>query len=525
MSEQKFNFWVPVEIEKAKDKDGNEIMKVGGIASTAAQDTDGETLLPEGFDLSYFLNKGFLNYNHQAKTDPMAVIGEPTDAKVTPDGLYIEGVLYNDNPIAKSVFEMTRILQKNSGRRKMGFSIEGKALERDSRNPKLIKKAAITGCALTLTPKNPKTFVDILKGDIDDSIELEFEQEDIDTMKVLSAGSVTGIETVNSGELSGTPLKEEKKSKKKEEEEENEEEKTKKLEKSDIYTRILGKYTTINLVDAEKIYNYILKTMENKNQEFNPTSADIDKALATLDKSLEISKGGSDNDEPKDEKADMLKSFLEKKNEFDALKKSLIEKGFSKEEMGEEEEDEDEEKEEKEKAPKEKKEVEKSFETIFNSKMHSTGVILKGIYDSITELKGELEEIKKATEDTLSGVSNVEKSIEDNSDLIKSYEDKFEDLQKSLDAPMAAKSVRSIPRERQFVANQDLEKGQNLEGFKVISLTNKKQIVQLLDDCTFAKGGMDEEFAKSLTSFETSGVISESVLERLKKEQKIVITK
>jgi hypothetical protein len=165
-----FNFFVDeVTLEKAgKDAQGRDLMKIGGIATTKAKDTDGEEIDEKGWDTDYFVNSGFFNYNHQSKFNPKAVIGEPTSAKVTKDGVYVEGYLYSDSDLAKSVYDTTKMLEGSSSKRRMGFSIEGKALERDSINPKKITKARLTGCALTLNPKNPNTLVNIMKGDYHD---------------------------------------------------------------------------------------------------------------------------------------------------------------------------------------------------------------------------------------------------------------------------------------------------------------------------------------------------------------------
>ena len=127
-----FKFFVPLELSKAKDAQGNEVMKIGGIASTPERDTDGEYLDPKGFDVSYFKNQGFFNWHHMAKSDPSAIIGEPTKAENRKEGLYVEGILYNDSAIAKSVYDTAQMLQNNSQNRRLGFSIEGKALKRKS---------------------------------------------------------------------------------------------------------------------------------------------------------------------------------------------------------------------------------------------------------------------------------------------------------------------------------------------------------------------------------------------------------
>jgi hypothetical protein len=180
IEENKFNFWIPAEIEKAKDKKGNEIMRVKGVASTPDRDSEDEELIPMGFQLDRFLKTGQINWNHQSKSDPSKIIGEPEVAKITPKGeLYIEGFLYPNSDLAKSVWKLAETLEKNSKTRKLGWSIEGRAIERDITNPKKITKALITGVAITPTPVNASTYLDLVKGEQkEDYIELDF-QDDI----------------------------------------------------------------------------------------------------------------------------------------------------------------------------------------------------------------------------------------------------------------------------------------------------------------------------------------------------------
>lgn len=176
--ESDFNFFLPIDFEKAKDRKGKEIMKIKGIASTPEVDSEGEILEPVGFDLSRFLKIGYLNYNHLAKNDASKIIGEPTLAKVTPKGeLYVEGILYNDHALAKSVWDLANTLESNGSNRRIGFSIEGRSLERDPMNPKRITKALLTGLAITPTPVNGSTYLEICKGQQkEDYIDLEFDE-------------------------------------------------------------------------------------------------------------------------------------------------------------------------------------------------------------------------------------------------------------------------------------------------------------------------------------------------------------
>ena len=128
--EDRFSFVIPgLELNKAVDSKGNMVMRISGVASTSDVDTDVEELDPNGFDLSYFKKQGFVNWNHNK--NPESIIGEPVEAKVTKDGkFYIEADLYPDSKLAQDTYELAKMLGKNSTSRKLGWSIEGKALER-----------------------------------------------------------------------------------------------------------------------------------------------------------------------------------------------------------------------------------------------------------------------------------------------------------------------------------------------------------------------------------------------------------
>ena len=167
-NKENFRFFVPFEISKAKDKEGKEVMKIAGIASTSDRDSDGEVLDTSGFDLSYFMSNGFINWHHQSKGSPEAIIGEPTKAEIRKEGLYVEGLLYPESKLAKQVYELATGLEKSSSTRRLGFSIEGKVLERDLLDERFVKRAKITGLAVTPAPKNASTLVDIMKGNFTD---------------------------------------------------------------------------------------------------------------------------------------------------------------------------------------------------------------------------------------------------------------------------------------------------------------------------------------------------------------------
>ena len=178
MNRDDFNFFVPLsEITKGKDKNGHEVMIVEGVASTDDQDADDEVLVPEGYILDRFKSMGFINWNHMAKADPSKIIGEPIDCYVKNNKFYIKGMLYPDQKQAKDTYNLIQTLRKSGSSRKLGWSIEGKALQRDPHNPKRIIRALITGVAITPTPVNGNTFVDLVKGEQkEDFVNYEFDE-------------------------------------------------------------------------------------------------------------------------------------------------------------------------------------------------------------------------------------------------------------------------------------------------------------------------------------------------------------
>lgn len=213
-----FTLWTPVEtFEKATDPTDYDNMRLKGIASTEDEDLDREVLESGGFAVDYLLDRGFINWHHQAKQMPAAIIGEPEHAEITEKGLYVEGKLY-DTPIARQAYDMAKTLKTQSKRRRLGWSIEGIPLERSG---KRIKKAMCTGLALTHSPKNASTWADLAKAFTDGSttekllksseFTTTFEGEDYDFVFETNSGTylVKGnkirYKALNIGSPSGEP--------------------------------------------------------------------------------------------------------------------------------------------------------------------------------------------------------------------------------------------------------------------------------------------------------------------------------
>ncbi len=169
IQEDKFSTFVPIEFYKGEvtDKSGKKrkmLFKGTASNSNTGKDMDGEHLDVNGFNFQPFLKSGHINWNHLAQKDPMAIVGEPTGAKVVNNEFIIEGFLYEDSELAKSIYKAAEMLEKSGSTRKLGFSVEGNATERDPLDKKKIKKATILNVAIAPTPKNAGTSFSLVKA-------------------------------------------------------------------------------------------------------------------------------------------------------------------------------------------------------------------------------------------------------------------------------------------------------------------------------------------------------------------------
>lgn len=263
MSEDKFSIFIPLEIEKGsgtgEDRYAN--MKIKGIASNPNQgmDKQGQWLDPSGFDLSDFVKSGHLNYHHLWKDKPLTIVGEPTVARVTKNNeLYVEGKLYKDSQVARDLYDLGEILEKNSDTRRLGFSIEGTVIKKDPLNKNRIIKSKITQLAITPAPICPGTKMELMKGGLDDlkfddNEDQEFLIDIVDNgvrytvdrnlqlVKAMVAGETTGRETADQS-LSQEPLKQEsiagKKKKKKVAKQQ--------LSKGEVFSHLVSEYDLDN---------------------------------------------------------------------------------------------------------------------------------------------------------------------------------------------------------------------------------------------------------------------------------------
>ena len=480
-------------------------MRLGGIASTSDEDSDGEFLDPKGFDIKPLITSGMVNWHHQAKEHPDTIIGEPSKAEIRPEGLYLETDLYPSSKVACDVWELANTLEKDSKTRRLGYSIEGKVLKRksnDKNSPdyKHIEKAVITGVAITHMPKNPKTFANIIKGEIDDDFSEDEEgKKKEEEEKALDTESASALKK----ESVDDKLK------------------ITNLSKAEILEKLFKDIPGISIKKAEQIF-LMLQKFTNMKGKSQITEDDITKAYEALGLNIESSDiekgcdadGGAATKEPMD-KTDSKKGSDKEGDEP---------KSPSEEDVEDEEEDDDEVSEGKVK----KAEGGNRFDRIekaiaashqINSKyIRALGVMVKDstqklekateALDLANERINELMEINKAQEETISILS-----------------EKMEEFGNFTPAPKSLSHAR--PVERTFSKGQDIDimGGESQPNSNVVSMSkNPNQVAELLDQATFAKG-YDEEFSKACTAFEAIHNLPSNIIARMKNEYGVEIVK
>lgn len=163
-----FNFCFPFDIIKSNP---NEEWRIGGYASTSSEDREGDEIVQKGLDISDFVNYGWLNFDHQKDI----IVGYPDKSacRVDSKGFYVEGTLLKSVSQAKNMYEAALALQKSGSGRRLGFSVEGKVLERNDEGK--ILKAKIYNVAVTPNPVNTDCTWDILvksfASDVDKALE------------------------------------------------------------------------------------------------------------------------------------------------------------------------------------------------------------------------------------------------------------------------------------------------------------------------------------------------------------------
>ena len=530
MRKDNFEFWCELnQIEKAVDeKTGEEIMLLGGIASTADEDSDGEFLDPKGFDIQPLMKSGLVNWHHQAKTNPGTIVGEPTKAEIRKDGLYIETQLYPHSQVACDIWELAKTLAADSKTRRLGYSIEGRVIKRKSDDPtdpdyKKIVKAIITGVAITHQPKNPKTFANIIKGEIDE-LEDDEEKDETKGKEEKTEDMKAALDTENAAALKKESV--------------DDSLKITTFGKSETFDKIFQDIPGISISKAKRIYSLIENIAHMKKNSKVITQEDIEKAYSALGleaPELDITKGEENEDEQTDEQDE------DSAEEGKPIKKSEESEDETETDENDETEDsEDETDDETDDEPEDnaaKKGLKKARTNSIGLKFERIEKAISDSYRSQSKYVKALGVMVKAQslqlEKAQQSLNMAMETINAQQEIIKGYEYKFDDLSSQLselgNATPVPKSVRhAAPIERVFSKGLDdeLTKGQDAGQLKPnqVSIKNRAAVAEILDQATFAKG-YDAEFSKACTAYEAGADLPNSILARIKNEFNIEIVK
>lgn len=495
--DDKFSFWCPIgRIEKATDEAGEPVMRIGGIASTMDKDADGEYLDPTGFDIDPLKKSGMVNWHHQAKNSPAAIIGEPSKVELRPEGLWIESDLYASSPMACEVYELAKTLEHDSKTRRLGYSVEGKVVKRGSndKNSPLynkIVKAVITGVAVTHMPKNPHTFVNIIKGQIDvEDVEEDTEKDD-DEKKAMTTESGAALMPES---VDGQPKKQT-------------------FSKSSVMECIFKDIPNITIPNAQGVYT-LIKNISVMNKRKSITSEDIEKAYDALGITPSGDKIKGDEEVQKGDDADGQMGKEDETHDDEPRHNAANMKNAKagkKEESEEETEDDDE-------------GFEQCDKNGAKMKKGESNDILKAIQGVGNDFKTYIRaaavlvnDLRQKRDEDSKRIAELENIIKGQSDTISEFSDKLERYGNDVPRP---KSLRSaVVVDRAFAKAKpegDIEKG----GANRISFTdNPAAVKELLDQASFAKG-YDKEYGDALLAFEArpEDGLPSNIIARLKAE-------
>ena len=169
------NFLIDLPLEKSADA-SEERWLVQGIASCEVEDADGEEVIQKGLDTEPLMRCGYINWDHHDKEGPAYLIGEPIEVKVVQAqtyakqlgkslhglALWVKGELYQPKRLARDTWEH---IQATHGRaRKLGWSIQGRVLQRDPMKKSRIMKSEVRHLAITHQPIQTYTFAELAKS-------------------------------------------------------------------------------------------------------------------------------------------------------------------------------------------------------------------------------------------------------------------------------------------------------------------------------------------------------------------------
>lgn len=160
----RFVHWAPFDV-LSKSSGNDKVGIINGIATTEAPDADGDIILTDGIDWTYFIGdgdnpgRGFILDEHPVGNHNL--VGYPISIAPTQvehrgsiyKGTNVKAGLYLEDKRGKSLYETGCMLRRAGGSRRLGFSIEGSVLP-GGRRGKVVEKSQVKWLAITAAPKN-----------------------------------------------------------------------------------------------------------------------------------------------------------------------------------------------------------------------------------------------------------------------------------------------------------------------------------------------------------------------------------
>lgn len=149
------------------DADGNEYADFEGLVSTEEEDLQLDVTEQKGVGWDYFAKHGIFNWEHG--NEPKDLVGVPLEVRTGAvfkgkRGTYVKGRLLLQQDRAKEIYKAMQAYRASGTGRRMGLSIQGRALLRDPLNRRRIIKSLVNKVSFTFNPMNTETCVDLLKS-------------------------------------------------------------------------------------------------------------------------------------------------------------------------------------------------------------------------------------------------------------------------------------------------------------------------------------------------------------------------
>ena len=149
------------------DDDGNEYADFEGLVSTEDEDLQLDVTDQKGVGWDYFAKHGIFNWEHG--NEPKDLVGLPLEVRQNAvfkgrKGTYVKGRLLLKQARGREIYDAMQSYRASGTGRRMGLSIQGRALLRDPLNRRRIIKSLVNKVSFTVQPMNTETCVDLIKS-------------------------------------------------------------------------------------------------------------------------------------------------------------------------------------------------------------------------------------------------------------------------------------------------------------------------------------------------------------------------